>query len=303
MANLTFAEQTQLGSERTYTSQVGFARTGIYVFFGLLNVAAALLEWCFPGLPFLPHPVASLIFSLPLFFYAALYKWLRTYNKVALCSAGIRWRNREILWENIISAKESNHGLLTLEIKQAEGWTRIPISGMQDLKWIRETISKHADHEPLSLPIHSPSARTVFFCLSVLTLELCSYLLLFKAVQYYGSQIPGLSETAPMGLTWIAIILSTSTIIQPYYRSRIGLSSKLIVDKEGISEQILTIFKKRINFKEITSLHWEPETTTQAEGLRICSEANSITLDSHFPNYPQIVTRICKEIGLEVKDA
>lgn len=47
MTNPTFAEQTQLGSERTYTNQVGFGRSGIFVLFGLLSVAAALIACCF----------------------------------------------------------------------------------------------------------------------------------------------------------------------------------------------------------------------------------------------------------------
>lgn len=303
MVSPEFAAHIKIGSERTYTSQIGFVRSRLFVCFGLLNLIAALLEWFFPALPFLPHPVVSLVFSLPLFLYASVYSWIRSFNKLTLCSAGIRWRYHEILWSEILSIKESNHGLLTLEVEEKQGLVSIPLAGMQSLDEIRKTISQHVKYKPLVLPISSPSIRAIFFSLAGFSVESALFFVSVKLMQSYAAQPLGLPDISHYGITFAALIVSIGSIIIPYHKSRVSLSESITVNDSGIGERALVIIYTTISYEKIVSLHKVPETSEHTQFLKVKSQNREITIDSHFPNYPQVVEEICRRTGLEVQDA
>jgi hypothetical protein len=303
MVSPEFAALIKIGSERTYTTQIGLVRSTLFVFFGLLNLIAALLEWFFPALPFLPHPVVSIVFSLPLFLYAAVYSCIRSFNKLTLCSAGIRFRYHEILWSEILSIKESNHGLLTLEVEEKQGLVRIPLAGMQSLDEIRKTISEHVEFQPISLPIASPSHRTLFFILLIPCLEVLLFIVLVKLMNDHAARPLGLQTIGYFGITWLAFHVVLGSTVQPYSRSRLAFASATRVNGEGIRERVLFFKNKKILYGEVLSLKREPETNERAEGLTVKSQNHEITIDSHFPNYPQVVEEICRRTGLEVQDA
>lgn len=302
MVSPEFAAHIQLGSERTYTSQIGFVRSRLFVCFGLLNLIAALLEWFFPALPFLPHPVVSVVFSLPLFLYASVYSWIRSFNKLTLCSAGIRWRYHEILWSEILSIKESNHGLLTLEVEEKQGLVRIPLAGMQSLDEIRKTISHHVKYKPLVLPISSTSIRAIFFSLAGFSMESALFFVLVKLMQSYAAQPLGLPDISHYGITYATLIVSIGSIVIPYHKSRICLSESITLNDSGISERALVFIYTTISYEKVVSLHKVPETSEHTQSLKVKSQTREIMIDSHFPNYPQVVEEICRRTGLEVQD-
>lgn len=302
MVSPEFEAHIKIGSERTYTSQVGFVRSALFVFFGLLNLIAALLEWFFPALPFLPHPVVSVVFSLPLFLYASVYSWIRSFNKLTLCSAGIRWRYHEILWSEILSIKESNHGLLTLEVEEKQGLVRIPLAGMQSLDEIRKIISHHVKYKSLVLPISSPSIRAIFFSLAGFSVESALFFVLVKLMQSYAAQPLGLPDISHYGITYAALIVSIGSIIIPYHKSRISLSESITVTDFGIGERALVFINTTISYQKVVSLHKVPETSEHTQSLKVKSQNREIMIDSHFPNYPQVVEEICRRTGLEVQD-
>ena len=303
MVSPEFAALIKIGSERTYTTQIGLVRSTLFVFFGLLNLIAALLEWFFPALPFLPHPVVSIVFSLPLFLYAAVYSWIRSFNKLTLCSAGIRFRYHEILWSEILSIRETSHGLLTLEVEEKLGWTKIPISGMKELNEIRKTISEHIAIQPISLPIASPSRRAVYFNLLLPCLELLLFAILVKLMNDHAARPLGLQTIGYFGITFLAFHIVVGTTLRPYHRSRIDVASATRIDEKGIGKQGLFFSHTTILDGEVISLQIIPETTEQAEGLTVKSLNHEIIIDSHFPNYPKVVEEICRRTGLEVQNA
>lgn len=303
MMSPEFAAHIQLGSERTYTSQIGFVRSRLFVCFGLLNLIAALLEWFFPALPFLPHPVVSLVFSLPLFLYASVYSWIRSFNKLTLCTAGIRWRYHEILWSEILSIKESNHGLLTLEVEEKQGLVRIPLAGMQSLDEIRKTILQHVKYKPLVLPISSPSIRAKAYIYASYSLEIILFIVIVKLMNDHASQAIGLPNISHFGITFLAFHIVVGTTLRPYHRSRTIVASATRIDEKGIREKGLFFSHTTILYGEVINLQRTPETNDLAEGLTVKSQSHEITIDSHFPNYPQVVEEICRRTGLEVQDA
>ncbi len=305
MVSPEFAALIKIGSERTFTTERGFGRSFYYNCSGTLFLLAAFLELLHPYIPFLPHPLISCIFSIPLFALGALYTISRKMTRLTLCSAGIRWRNKEIMWSEVISISESCRNFLSLEVETKDQKVSIPLAGMEHIHQVRNIVQSNANYLPLKLPQKSPKwlllAKDVLSFLFIDLALLVSFFALISNNTFL--QLPHV-EYKFFDLLYRQILtIATIILLTQKSPSNWSLDQKTIIDASGITKR--SYFKKELflPYEDIRTLCRKSSKEIPDAGLMIQSEFNQIWLDHSFPNYPQVVEEICRRTGLEVQDA
>lgn len=289
-------------TERVFVSKRWQTKIAIYYFGASLILIAGVLGLFSPSVAWLPHPLVAIVFSLPLIGLGALYSTLQKLDRLIISSASLKWRSCEIFWQDIKSITESNRDYLSLEIETSTKRVSLPIAGTKHLAELRLHLNTKANRGGLSLPIRSSGWQVCLKQITSLGMDTLIGLTVIHLVRYSSPLVIPQEQFLLPGITYLAFSAVAGTAFK-MEGSRAFLLENFSLDESLIQSRDVLTKKTSIAFSTITSLEASAPDPYYGEGLLIKAGTHQILLDSHFPNYPQVVKEICRRTGLKVQDA
>lgn len=289
-------------TERVFVATRWQTKIAIYYFCACLNLLVAVLDFFFSSVSFFPHPLVSIIFALPLLGLGAFYHSLQRFNCITISSDGLKWRFNEVLWQDIKSICESNRNYLSLEVETTSKKFSFPIAGTEDLGELRAILSIKTKSRQLNLPIEASGWKTCFVEVASLATDTLIGLTVIYLIRHSTPLVIPQEHFLIPGITYLAFSAAAGTAF------KMATSRAFLLDSVRLEESLIQHrewFQRKVTipFSTVTSLEASAPDPYYGEGLLIKAGTHQILLDSHFPNYPQVVEEICRRTGLEVQDA